>query len=159
MKSHLQCRRHRRCRLDPWLRKMPWRTAWQSTAVHLSQEFHAHRSLVGYSPWGCKESERTEWISSRLGTQRNRGHCTMQKVQITIKLTRLGNLCQIQKQEVLLLPGCTFSLQPHLSCWKYAFALSSGSREEEEQASRNLTGFSLWITRPPHGDPSPDLCL
>ena len=55
--------------------------------------------------------------------------------------------------------GCTFSLQPHLSCWKYAFALSSGSREEEEQASRNLTGFSLWITRPPHGDPSPDLCL
>ena len=99
-----------------------------------------------------------DWVN-KLTTRHTKEQSTMQKVQITIKLTRLGNLCQIQKQEVLLLPGCTFSLQPHLSCWKYAFALSSGSREEEEQASRNLTGFSLWITRPPHGDPSPDLCL
>ena len=25
----LQCRRHRRCRLDPWVRKIPWRRKWQ----------------------------------------------------------------------------------------------------------------------------------
>ena len=56
-------------------------------------------------------------------------------------------------------PGCTFSLQPPLCCWRYVFAVSSGSREEEEQASRNQTGFSLWITRSPRGDLSPDLCL
>ena len=25
--------------------------------VFLSEEFHGQRSLVGYSPWGCKESD------------------------------------------------------------------------------------------------------
>ena len=27
----------------------------QSTPVFLPREFHGHRSLVGYSPWGRKE--------------------------------------------------------------------------------------------------------
>ena len=26
---HLQCRRHRRCGFDPWVRKVPWRRKWQ----------------------------------------------------------------------------------------------------------------------------------
>ena len=26
-------------------------------------ESHGQRNLVGYSPWGCKESEVTEWLS------------------------------------------------------------------------------------------------
>ena len=26
----------------------------------LAWRIHAQRSLVGYSPWGCKESDRTE---------------------------------------------------------------------------------------------------
>ena len=29
----------------------------------LSREFHAQMSLVGYSPWGCKESDMTEWLT------------------------------------------------------------------------------------------------
>ena len=33
----------------------PWRRAWQSNPVFLSGESHGQRSLVGYSPWGCKE--------------------------------------------------------------------------------------------------------
>ena len=28
--------------------------------VFLPGEFHGQRSLVGYSPWGCKESDTTE---------------------------------------------------------------------------------------------------
>ena len=28
--------------------------------VFLSEKFHGHRSLVGYSPWGHKESDMTE---------------------------------------------------------------------------------------------------
>ena len=27
---------------------------------------HGQRSLVGYSPWRCKESDRTEQLSTRL---------------------------------------------------------------------------------------------
>ena len=40
------------------------RGAWQSTPVFLPGESPCQRSLVGYSPWGCKESDTTE----RLGT-------------------------------------------------------------------------------------------
>ena len=32
----------------------------QSTLVFLPGESHGQRSLVGYSPWGCKESDTTE---------------------------------------------------------------------------------------------------
>ena len=35
----------------------PWRRKWQPTAVFLSGRSLGHRSLVGYSPWGCKESD------------------------------------------------------------------------------------------------------
>ena len=27
--SFCQCKRHRRCRFNPWVRKIPWRRAWQ----------------------------------------------------------------------------------------------------------------------------------
>ena len=40
--------------------KIPWRRAWQSTPVFLPGESHGQRSLVGYSPWGGKESDMTE---------------------------------------------------------------------------------------------------
>ena len=38
----------------------PWRKKWQPTPVFLPRESHGQRSLVGYSPWGCKESDTTE---------------------------------------------------------------------------------------------------
>ena len=31
--------------------------------ILLPGEFHGQKSLVGYSPWGCKESDRTEWLA------------------------------------------------------------------------------------------------
>jgi len=46
-------------RFDPWVRKIPWRRKWQPTPVFLPEEFYGQRSLVGYSPWGCKESDTT----------------------------------------------------------------------------------------------------
>ena len=33
---------------------------WQLTPVFLPGEFHGQRSLVGYSPWGHKESDTTK---------------------------------------------------------------------------------------------------
>ena len=39
-----------------------WRRKWQSTPVLLPGKFHGQRSLVGYSPWGCKESDTTEQL-------------------------------------------------------------------------------------------------
>ena len=39
--------------------KIPWRWKWQPTQVFLPGKFHGQRSLLGYSPWGCKELDRT----------------------------------------------------------------------------------------------------
>ena len=39
-----------------------WRRKWQPTPVLLPGKFHGWRSLVGYSPWGHKDSDTTEWL-------------------------------------------------------------------------------------------------
>ena len=39
---------------------------WQPTPVFLPGEFHGQRSLVGYSPWGCIESDKTEQLTLML---------------------------------------------------------------------------------------------
>ena len=54
------CRRCKRHEFDPWARKILWRKAWQPTPIFLPGESHGQRSLAGYSPWGCKESDITE---------------------------------------------------------------------------------------------------
>ena len=46
----------------PWLQKIPWRRKWQPILVLLPGTFHGQRSLEGYSPWGRKESNTTEWL-------------------------------------------------------------------------------------------------
>ena len=51
---------------DPWVGKLPWRRKWQPTPVFLPGEFHGQRSLAGYSPWCCKESDTTEWLTLSL---------------------------------------------------------------------------------------------
>ena len=54
-KSYCQCRRYKRHAFDPWFEKIPWRRKWQPTPVFLPGKLHGQRSLVGYSPWGCRE--------------------------------------------------------------------------------------------------------
>ena len=41
---------------------IPWRKKWHPTPVLLPGKSHGWRSLVGYSPWGPKESDTTEWL-------------------------------------------------------------------------------------------------
>ena len=53
----LQCRRPG---FDPWVRKIPWRRAWQPTPVFLPRESHGQRSLAGCRPRGRTESDTTE---------------------------------------------------------------------------------------------------
>ena len=40
-----QCRRRRRCRFNPWV----WKILWRSSI--LAWELYGQRSLAGYSPW------------------------------------------------------------------------------------------------------------
>ena len=45
---------------DLWVRKIPWKRAWQPTPVFLPGKSHGQRSLMGYSPWSCKDSDTIE---------------------------------------------------------------------------------------------------
>ena len=45
---------------NPWVGKISWRRKWQPTPVFLPGKFHGQGSLVGYCPWGHKESDMTE---------------------------------------------------------------------------------------------------
>ena len=56
----LQCGRPK---FNPWVRKISWRRKWQPAPVFLPGESQGQRSLVGYSPCGCKELDTTEWLS------------------------------------------------------------------------------------------------
>ena len=40
-----------------------WRRNCQPTPEFLPGEFHGQRSLVGYSPWGHKKWDTTEWLT------------------------------------------------------------------------------------------------
>ena len=39
--------------------EIPWRREWLPTPAFLPGESHGQRSLMGYSPWGLKESDAT----------------------------------------------------------------------------------------------------
>ena len=56
--SACQCRR---CGLDLWVGKIHWSRKWKLTPVFLPGKFHGQSSLVGYSLWGHKESDMTDW--------------------------------------------------------------------------------------------------
>ena len=56
-----QCRRQ-------LVRKIPWRRAWTATPVFLPRESHGQRSLVGYSPYSCKELNTTQAIYTHTHT-------------------------------------------------------------------------------------------
>ena len=49
---------------EMWVRSLGWEYPLEKgMATHssfLPGKFHGQRSLVGYSPWGCKESDTTE---------------------------------------------------------------------------------------------------
>ena len=59
--------------------KIPWRRNWQPTTVFLPGKSHGQRSLTGYSPWSCSESDRTQQLNNNKGvvayTRQLSGRC------------------------------------------------------------------------------------
>ena len=50
----------RRPKFDPWVQQILWRKQQLPNPEFLPVEFHGQRSLVGFSPWSCKESDVIE---------------------------------------------------------------------------------------------------
>ena len=53
------CHVHRRCGLDPWVGKIPWRRKWQHTPAFLLGKSLGQRGLMG-----CSSQGRKEWTTS-----------------------------------------------------------------------------------------------
>ena len=75
----------------PWIGKIPWRRKWEPSPVFLPGKVPwTESSLVGYNPWGCKESDMTEqlsmheWVSCQLQFG-NSSQIKNLKVQVQIK--------------------------------------------------------------------------
>ena len=78
-----QHRRHKSCKFDPWVRKIPRRRAWQHTPVFLPEESHGQRSLAGYNPQGCKELDMIKLLSM---------HATLPEPTVVINLNSVDYL-------------------------------------------------------------------
>ena len=69
-----QCRRQNRLRFQPCIGKITWRREWQPSPAFLPGKSHGQRSLVGYRPWGPKESEATKHTCNTVLSE-NTGKC------------------------------------------------------------------------------------
>ena len=77
-----QCRRRE---FDLWFGKIPCRCKWLPTPVFLPGKSHEQGSLVGYSPWGHKESDMTQWLNNNniVASSHLQEHCRLCPVGLT----------------------------------------------------------------------------
>ena len=64
---------------------------------------HWQRSLTGYSPWGCKESDMTEWLSTHTELWKRTIYCF--HWILTHKRTGTEPLCGVANLLLLLAPA------------------------------------------------------
>ena len=58
--------RYKRHKLDPWVRKIPFKKPWQLTPVFLPGESHGQKSRAAYSLWDHRESDTTDRLTLSL---------------------------------------------------------------------------------------------
>ena len=95
-----------------------WSRKWQHILIFLPGKSHGQRSLVGYSPWGCKGSDMTEHVCAHTHTcahTRNSLHLLFPNSQSFPPLSRsllaITNLCSISEKHIYCL--IWFSHQPN----------------------------------------------
>ena len=72
------------------VRKIPWRRAWHPTLVFLPRESHGQRSLGGYGPWGGKESDTTERLSTQNDNVGYHRHIIDEKTEVLGSTNKTG---------------------------------------------------------------------
>ena len=138
---------------DPWVGKILWRWKWHPTPVLLPGKFHWWRSLVGYSPWGHKESDMTEQLHWSI----RRWLMVVMKVAIP-DLTRWGRqyfemnskipaypVCIILNNAFPLRMGETWNLFLTSRIWsEKAMAPHSSTLAWKIHGQKSLVGCSPW---------------
>ena len=79
----LQCERPG---FDPWLARSPGEGHGNLLQYSCLENPHGQRSLVGYGPWGCKESNATEHGRAQLPLEMQADHSIPIHLSILISL-------------------------------------------------------------------------
>ena len=93
----------------PGLGRSPWRREWEPTPVFLPGEFHRQRSLVGYSPWGCKEVNTTERLTLciyKFRLLQIQDFCTLNKPHSYFFSTSHPSSLEKEPSEMILRTAC-----------------------------------------------------
>ena len=91
---------------DPWVGKIPRRRSWQPTQCSYLENPYGQRSLVGYSPCNCKESDTTEQLSTHIHTHTHtHTHKTKHSTLLTIVIMLYMHL-----QSLIIITGSLYLL-------------------------------------------------
>ena len=64
--SHPQYRRHRRCRFNPWVGKIPWRRKWQPTPYSCLKNPIDRGAWQSTVQWVAESPTQLKWLSLLL---------------------------------------------------------------------------------------------
>ena len=57
-----QCRKHKRCRFNPRVGKIPWRRKWHAVQYSCLENLMGRGAWRATVPWGSRELDMTEWL-------------------------------------------------------------------------------------------------
>ena len=91
--------------MSPGLGRTPGEREWLPTPVFLPGEVHGQKSLAGYSPRGCKESDATEQLTHILGLCCKAKIRGFQEDSIVDKLSRSHVYCKVISLQLIKING------------------------------------------------------
>ena len=86
------CVQRRRPGIDPWVGRSPGEGNGDPLQF-LPGKFYRQRSLVGYSPWGCKELDRIEQLTLAFILKEKLKHDHLFFICLMLKLKRVDINC------------------------------------------------------------------
>ena len=108
------------------------RRQWRPTPVLLRGKSHGQRSLVGYSPWGRKESDATEWFHfTSLMAESKELKSLLMKVKA--ESDKAGLKLNIQKTKIMAsCPITSWKIHGETMCWSPAPAARESTWRDEQ---------------------------
>ena len=121
---------------------------WQPTPVLLTRKFHGWRSLVGYSPWGHKESDTTEQLHDNKNTNSKR------YLHFHVHCSRIQQMKQRRRWDICVMYGCeswTVKKVEHrridafeLWCWRRLLRVPWTARRSNWSILKEISSGCSW---------------
>ena len=120
--------------INPWFRKIPWRSKWQPVPVFLSGETHGQRNLVEYIQSMGSQRVGHNWVTEHTYTHTLSRHLILILLRIPHKQRRQWHPTPV------LLPGKSHGWRSLVGCSPWGHWGS----DTTEQTSLSLFTFMHW---------------